>query len=150
QRNFFEVLESNGSSPANSTGPVLPDIPEWSNSEKLKNEKEALDFYITSHPLTQFEAVVKRFSTHATNQLGGLAPNQEVTLGGMMTQVRYLNTKKARNGNSRYVTFRLEDFSGSAKCVMWPDDLLRHKDEVAEDRVCFVKGTVDRTREELC
>lgn len=150
QRNFFEVLETNGSSPASSAGPVLPDIPEWSNSEKLKNEKEALDFYITSHPLTQFEGVVKRFSTHATNQLGGLAPNQEVTLGGMMTQVRYLNTKKARNGNSRYVTFRLEDFCGSAKCVMWPDDLLRHKDDIAEDRVCFVKGTVDRTREELC
>ena len=27
---------------------------------------------------------------------------------------------------------------------MWPDDYVRYKDEVVEDRVCFVKGTVER------
>ena len=62
--------------------------------------------------------------------------------------MRFLNTKKARNGNSRYVRCKLEDFTGSVECVMWPDDFLRHKDEFQEDRVCFVKGTVERTREE--
>jgi DNA polymerase-3 subunit alpha len=31
---------------------------------------------------------------------------------------------------------------------MWPDDYLRHKDDFVEDRVCFVRGSVDRTREE--
>ena len=31
---------------------------------------------------------------------------------------------------------------------MWPDDFVRFKDEVREDAVCFVKGVVDRTRDE--
>jgi DNA polymerase III alpha subunit len=31
---------------------------------------------------------------------------------------------------------------------MWPDDFLRYKDDFQEDRVCIVKGTVERTREE--
>ena len=66
----------------------------------------------------------------------------------MLTQVRFMNTKKARNGNSRYVRCKLEDFTGAAECVMWPDDFVRYKDEVHEDRVCFVKGAVERNREE--
>src|SRR5258708_33305051 len=31
---------------------------------------------------------------------------------------------------------------------MWPDDYVRFKDDVLEDRVCFIKGLVTRTREE--
>ena len=31
---------------------------------------------------------------------------------------------------------------------MWPDDFVRYKDDFVEDRICFVKGTVERTREE--
>src|SRR5207244_889300 len=71
-----------------------------------------------------------------------------VILGGILTQIRFQNTKKARNGNSRYVRCKLEDFTGAVECVMWPDEFLRYKDEFQEDRVCFVKGTVERTREE--
>jgi DNA polymerase-3 subunit alpha len=66
----------------------------------------------------------------------------------MLTQVRFQNTKKARNGNSRYVRCKLEDFTGAVECVMWPDDFARYKDEVHEDRICFVKAVVERTREE--
>jgi DNA polymerase-3 subunit alpha len=126
---------------------ALPDLPEWSDSEKLKYEKEALDFYFSSHPLAQHEVKLRRFATHTVEQLSELGPNQEVLLGGMLTQVRYLNTKKARNGNTRYVRCKLEDFTGAVECVMWPDDYLHYKDEIAEDRVCFIKAAVERTRE---
>jgi DNA polymerase-3 subunit alpha len=147
QTNFLDVFAgANGDS-----APVaasLPDIPEWSDSEKLKNEKEALDFYFSSHPLAQHEKEMRRYSSHTIENLASLGPNQEVLIGGMLTQVRFQNTKKARNGNSRYVRCRLEDFTGSTECVMWPDDFLRYKDEFKEDRVCLVKATVERTREE--
>jgi DNA polymerase-3 subunit alpha len=126
----------------------MPDIPEWPESEKLKNEKEALDFYFSSHPLAQHEAELRRFSNITIEQLKNMPSGQEILLGGMLTQIRFMNTKKARNGNSRYVRCKLEDFTGTVECVMWPDDYLRYKDEVGEDKVCFVKGSVERTREE--
>src|SRR5262249_43003926 len=87
-------------------------------------------------------------STASAGQLAELSAGQEVCMGGMLTQVRFQNTKKARNGNSRYVRFKLEDFSGAAECVMWPDDLVRCKDAIAEDRICFVVASVERAREE--
>jgi putative transcriptional regulator len=34
------------------------------------------------------------------------------------------------------------------ECVTWPDDFLRCKDDIAEDRICFVRATVERSREE--
>src|SRR4029078_968605 len=117
QLNLFEAIEAE--TPAE--GPVsdsLPTVPEWPAGEKLKYEKEALDFYISSHPLAQYEGELRRFSTHDTSQLRSLDAGQEVVIGGMLTLVRFQNTKKARNGNSRYARFKLEDFAGLAECVM--------------------------------
>jgi DNA polymerase-3 subunit alpha len=145
QKNLFEASD-NGIDPPKSSE-TLPDVPEWPDNEKLKFEKEALDFYVTSHPLTEFEDVLRRFAT-PIQQVVKLEINQEVTIGGMITELRLQNTKKARNGNTRYARFRMEDFSGSVPCVMWPDDYVRFKDELTEDRICFVRGVVERTREE--
>jgi DNA polymerase-3 subunit alpha len=148
QCNFLETFERSVPAAADAVQ-ALPDLPEWPDALKLKYEKEALDFYFSSHPLAQHEEFVRRLASHRVENLTGLEANQEVTLGGILTQIRYQNTKRARNGNTRYVRCRLEDLTGTIDCVMWPDDFIRHKDEFKEDRVCIVKGTIDRTREEL-
>jgi DNA polymerase III subunit alpha len=126
----------------------LRDIPEWPPGDKLKYEKEALDFYISSHPLAEHAGAIDRFASQTLDQIKNAGPNQEVFCGGMLTQVRYMDTKKARNGNTRYVRCKLEDLNGSVECVMWPDDYLRYKDLIAEDNIVFVVGTVERTRDE--
>jgi DNA polymerase-3 subunit alpha len=148
QLSLFGASGESENGPASPRTLDLPDVPEWADNEKLKYEKEALDFYFSSHPLAQYADDLRHFATHTINQLGNLAANQEVILGGVLTQIRFMNTKRARNGNTRYVRCKLEDLTGAAECVMWPDDYLRHKDDFVEDRVCFVRGTVDRTREE--
>ncbi|NDH07111.1 hypothetical protein EBX93_14525 [bacterium] len=150
QGNLFSGMQesSSGGEDEQSSNQVLLQVPAWSESDRLKFEKEVLDFYFSSHPLTQFEKEIGRFSSHDCLALKGLPQDSEVTLGGMITQIRFMNTKKARNGNTRYVRCRIEDFQGGVDCVMWPDDYLRYKDEFQEDRVCFVKGRVERTREE--
>ena len=67
----------------------------------------------------------------------------------MLSQVRFMNTKRpGRNGNSRYVRCKLEDFSGIVECMMWPDDFARYKDEFGDDRIVFVKGAVDHKAEQ--
>jgi len=148
QLNLFEAMESaNGDGePAGAEG--LRNIPEWPPLEKLKFEKESLDFYISSHPLGQYDETLKRFASHAAVNLRDCEPSQEVFLGGMLTLVRFMNTKKARNGNSRYARFKLEDFSGTVECVMWPDDYVKYKDLVVEDKICFISAVVERKSDE--
>ncbi|MFO0967345.1 MAG: DNA polymerase III subunit alpha [Gemmataceae bacterium] len=147
QGNLFETFGETTTEAA-ATVDGLRDIPAWPPAEQLKYEKEALDFYISSHPLAQFQDTLDRFASTKVKDLSGMAPNQEIFMGGMLTQVRFMNTKKARNGNSRYVRCKLEDFTGAAECVMWPDDYIKYKDLIDEDRIVFVQGTVEKNREE--
>jgi DNA polymerase-3 subunit alpha len=145
QRNLFDA---DGPAAAVETRESLPDVPPWSETEKLKYEKEVLDFYLSSHPLAQNEKTLRRFASHTAEDMKQAAADQEVTLGGMFTQIALKNTQKARNGNSRYLLARIEDMTGSAKCVMWPDDFARFKEEIRDDLPYIIKGTVDRKREE--
>jgi len=147
QRGQLQLFDGDGAN-GETVAAVLPNVPDWPDNEKLKYEKEALDFYFSSHPLAQHDQDLRSFSTHNTSQLAELGPNQEVVIGGMLTQVRFQNVKKARNGNFRYVRCKVEDLHGNVECVMWPDDFVRFKDQFDEDRICFVKGAVERTREE--
>ncbi len=151
QRNLFEALDGNGDGTGAAPAEGVPDVPEWPALEKLKYEKEALDFYVSSHPLAQYEDVLRRFAGHHVDRLADCDHNHEVFLGGMLTQVRYKNVdaKKARNGNTRYARFKFEDFTGAVEGVIWPDDYLRFKELVSDDRVCFVQGVVDKSREQL-
>jgi DNA polymerase-3 subunit alpha len=143
------LFDAAGDADGEASPTSLPDIPEWPNNEKLKYEKEALDFYFSSHPLAQHAQDLRGFSTHTTTQLADVGPQQEVVIGGMLTQVRLQNTKKpGRNGHSRYARCKLEDLEGAVECVMWPDDFVRYKDTFLEDRICFVKAQVERVREE--
>ena len=122
----------------------LPEVSAWPELEKLKYEKEVLDFYLSSHPLAQSEKELLRYAVHKINQLPTLPDGEQVTLGGMLSQLRFSNVKKARNGNTRMMRCKLEDFTGQAECLMWPDDLLRFKDVVADDVPLIVQGTVDK------
>ena len=126
----------------------MPEVAPWTETDKLKYEKEALDFYLSSHPLAQNEKALRRYASHTAEEMKQQPADQEVTLAGMFAQISLKNTQKARNGNSRYLLARIEDMSGSAKCVMWPDDFSRFKEEIRDDTPYIIKGSVDRRREE--
>jgi len=151
QTSLFEAIEEEQTS-ASADDLGLPDIEEWTEKDKLKYEKEVLDFFLTSHPLTQYTKELQRYSTHSADQMATIQPDTEVVFGGMITQLRFHNTAKARNGNSRYMRCKIEDFTGAAECVMWPDSFARYKDEVLEDRVCFARGILERQpgRDPIC
>jgi DNA polymerase-3 subunit alpha len=140
QMTFFDLIdpaaEAGADGEANTT---LPNVPRWSNTEQLKNEKEALDFYFSSHPLAEFEAELRRFVTHDVAQLRDREHGDEVRIGGMLTQVRYMNTKRGE----RFVRCKVEDFTGQAECVMWPSDYARFKDDFADDRIFLFEATVE-------
>jgi DNA polymerase III subunit alpha len=141
QMTFFDVLEvsEDAKDSERETQSSLPNVPRWTNTEQLKFEKEALDFYFSSHPLAEFEKSLKRFISHDVAQLRDLEHGQEVRLGGMITQVRFMNTKKG----DRFVRCKLEDFTGQAECVMWPSDYSRFKDDFVDDRIYLFEAGVE-------
>jgi DNA polymerase-3 subunit alpha len=121
----------------------VPDAEEWPELEKLKYEKEALDFYISSHPLAQFDAQLRRYRTYDAVQVAKLNPGTEVRLGGLVTEIVPKVVTKGRNQGNRWAIVRVEDLTGSVKCILWSDQFARFKDLVAVDGILLVEGKVE-------
>jgi DNA polymerase-3 subunit alpha len=142
QRNIFDLMaadgEANGEATAREAG-TLPKVPQWSNTDKLKAEKEALDFYLSSHPLAEHDANLKRFASHTCAMVNEMRHGSEVRFGGMLSQTRFMTTKKG----GRFVRCKIEDFTGQVECVMWPDDLAKWADSFADDRIFLFEASAE-------
>jgi DNA polymerase III subunit alpha len=123
----------------------LPDVPDWSHSQKLAFEKEVFGFYLTSHPLAENAEQIRRFATHSVRELAGVDEKAEILLGGMVSSIKKASTKKpSRNGHSRYVNFDFETPEGVVRCIMWPEDYAKYGESVKAECVGYVRGRVDR------
>jgi len=122
---------------------ALPDLPEWSDKEKLGYEKALLGVYLSSHPLVEYDRRLRVFRSHTIAELGDLPPRKDVLVGGIVTGLRLLTQKSGRNANQRYARFAIEDLSGHTSCVMFADAYALHGGRIAEDAVVFLKAQTD-------
>jgi DNA polymerase-3 subunit alpha len=149
--NLFETNGSDGAAAATAVQDTsLPDVEPWPNAEMLKYEKEVLDFYFSSHPLAERNDEISRYASHTVAGLKGVPGGEEVTLGGMFSQVRIMTYKKPqRNGNTRYGRCKVEDLTGVLESVMWGDEFVRFKDVFVENQQpVIVKGRLERKTDE--
>ena len=114
----------------------LPDIPEWPESQILAGEKEVLGFYLTGHPLRKYEAKMRELGTVETARLSELAPQAEVTLGGIITSVRTTRSKKG----DLWATVALEDLKGTVGLLVFPEAYRRLSGVLQEEAIVYVKG----------
>jgi DNA polymerase-3 subunit alpha len=127
QKNLFGGDDEDAEDPGN-VAVALPEMDEWEERLLLNSEKEVLGFYLTSHPLAQFEAQLARYCSHKTSGLAGTKDRDRVSLGGMISAIRYSHVKNPRDANSptKYVMFDLEDVDGAIRCILWPQDFAKH------------------------
>lgn len=103
-----------------------PEEQEWTPKQRLANEREALGFYLTGHPLDRFQQDVERF---ATTNVGGLRKDlagSEIILGGVICDFREVQT---RSGKGPMGFFQLEDQFGRVEIVVFPKTYARVNEE---------------------
>ncbi len=88
---------------------------EWSEKERLSFEKEAIGFYVSGHPLHQYEKELKRYArTCAAVQRA--RRDDKITVAGIVAALRERPTKTGK----RMAWVTLEDLSGSVELVCFP------------------------------
>jgi DNA polymerase-3 subunit alpha len=131
--------------------PPLPDVEEFASADLLKFEKEYLGFYITSHPLTEHQATLDRYTTATTREAMSISEGTEVTIGGMITRVKRVITKNGRSAGMPMAIITLEDLEGqidaTAFAETYADIVAKHPSAIANESIVFVRGKVDRKRE---
>ena len=128
--------------------PSLPDVAEWPEPQRLADEKALTGLYHSSHPLTRHAEALRLWGTVEAGRLGEAAGRDAVVVGGMVRALRPTVTKSGRNPGQRMALFEIEDLSGRAKCVIFPRDFERAHEWLVEDRIVFVRGSVDTSRDE--
>jgi DNA polymerase-3 subunit alpha len=112
----------------------------WTHKELLANEKAAIGFYVSGHPLEDFSEKIEQLKCMSVADLAAADPSARVRLAGVVSDFTVRNTKKG----DRYAYFRLEDLSGiSVKCVLWPEALKTKGKEAANDALMLVVGKLD-------
>ncbi|MDQ1346778.1 MAG: polymerase subunit alpha, partial [Acidobacteriota bacterium] len=144
RRREIEAGQSNlfGSGSA-STLPSEPasTIPAWTESERLRLEKEALGFYLSGNPLVEFESHLKRLVTHTAEQLRG-GFQGSATVGGLVTRITRTKIKSGPNAGRVMGRFVLEDLTGALPVTLFADQLQRYDALLVEDAAVIVKGQV--------
>ena len=128
---------------------ALPDVVEWTDKEKLSYEKALLGIYLSSHPLSEHQQLLRIFRSHEISQLAGMQHGTEVIVAGMITDLRLMVQQRGRNANQRYGRFMFEDASGRISCVMFADVYAEYAEKLNNDVICFLRCEVDTSREEI-
>ena len=118
--------------------PIVYD--KWSDLERLNKEGELLGLYISGHPLDEYSIVIKNLCTLSMSEVEDLNPflNQEVTMGGMVTQSNEYISKRG----SAYGKVRIEDFSGSGEIAIFGDTWAQFKGYFSVGNSVFISARV--------
>ncbi len=123
----------------------LPDIPAWTEAERLAREKEVLGFFISGHPLERYRDEVEIFGTRTTATLGEWSEHP-VAVGVVVTGVKRQISKKTGKEYARLV---LEDFHGTAEAIVFPDAWAKLNAVIVPDGSLLLSGGYsDRDRGE--
>ena len=113
---------------------------EWSEAEMLRREK-VLGFYVTRHPLTNHHELLEACATVTSAALMNLQDGTDVVVGGIVTGLRTVIARAGRNAGKPLGIVTLEDLSGKAEAVLFPDDLQSSVPSWFPTPSCFWKGT---------
>ncbi|TAL28060.1 MAG: DNA polymerase III subunit alpha [Nitrospirae bacterium] len=115
---------------------------EWDEAELLKNEKEALGFYITGHPLVKYREKLSALHIKRTSELDALADREDVQVAGVISAVRKFQ-KRGTADTMAY--FTIEDEEGNIEAIAFSDLYKSNMPLLKKDTPVIVRGTVDRT-----
>lgn len=115
QINLFDTVESEAPKPN------LAHVLEWDQFERLEAEYGALGFYLSDHPLSEYEAVLKNIGVVQSNLIEEKvqSASMKIKLAGVVA------TKTLRSGKrGRFGFAKLSDAYGVYEIVLYDDDLI--------------------------
>jgi len=137
QTSLFAADSSGGLPP-----PPLPSAPAANSATRLAQEKEALGFYISGHPLADKMEELARRTTSTIAALRELPEDETVVAGGIVTASRRVVTK----AGGQMLVAKLEDMTGAVEVVVFPKWFPELAPVFVDEAVVVVKAKVKERR----
>ncbi|AAS95831.1 DNA polymerase III subunit alpha [Nitratidesulfovibrio vulgaris] len=114
--------------------------PEWPDDQKLRFEKEALGFFLTSHPLQPYRKELFRLRLTPLEEARDMPPGAEIRTAVLVTTLKELMTKKGQ----RMAFAGVEDLTASAEVVFFPEPFAEARELLKSDQPLLLEGTLDK------
>ncbi len=124
----------------------MPDVGEYEKELLLSFEKEVLGFYISGHPMQEYQAVWEKRITAKTSDfyldeetgLTHVQDNTKATIGGMIMDKKIKYTKQ-----DKIMAFlTVEDLVGSIEVIVFPNAYEKYSSKLLEENKVFIEGRV--------
>lgn len=118
----------------------------WPEAETLKQEKETLGFYVSSHPLEEWGNWARAFTPLKLASLKDLAQDKRVIVAAMVQSVRTIIVKNGRSAGQKMAILTIEDSGGTADAVLFANVYQQFGHLFESDQPKFFMGRLDHSR----
>ncbi len=139
QRTLFALMDESAKS--DSGDDELPDCPKWHENELFNAEKELLGIYLSGHPLSQYESLIKRYRLSSVAGMIDLPKGTATRVAGLLAQVQQKVTKKNKEAMA---VLKIEGLEGFLEAVVWPEAFAHYGHLLKENSIIMLCGTVDK------
>ena len=139
------LFDIKGKEPSLINTPPFPDITEWDQKQLLTNEKDSLGFYISGHPLGEYEHILEKFAGADTLTIQEIPDKTAIRIGGMVRDVKVIRTKKG--DSMAFVT--LEDMHGTVEITVFTSLYADTSSLLVEDNAVLVQGQVQKEEKSI-
>ena len=115
-------------------------IPEMDEDQRLKNEKEALGFFLTSHPLQPFSREMRRLRLTTLEDARDLYPKAELSTAVLVVSLKEVITKSK---GERMAFVGVEDLTGHAEVTFFPRVYAEARELLKSEQPLCLRATVD-------
>ncbi len=119
--------------------PDADDAAEFSPDELLKMEKEMLGLYISGHPLSSVNELLKEQIDTNAFELAERKEGEQVVVGGILSSCRKLTTRR----KELMMVANIEDMSGTIPVVIFPRAYEKYASMLSDDAIVIIKGKVN-------
>jgi DNA polymerase-3 subunit alpha len=123
-----------------SLAPKAAPVPEYAPTDKLRLEKEVVGFYLSDHPLKQWNGALKLLAPISLASLEEQPDRAKISLLTLVADCRQVTTRKG----DRMAVLQLEDLTGTCEAVVFPKSYGRLADHLMVDARLMVWASVDR------
>ena len=124
--------------------PDLPVCEEWSNVERCRKEKEVIGFYLSGHPLDDFNWEMRYCTNHSLVEMDNLEKlkgSSDLRFGGVITKTGRGISKQG----TPFGSLTVEDYDGSYEFRLFGNDYANYSNFLQPECVgwfVFIKGEV--------
>ena len=129
-------------SAAGTAAQVVPELSEWTESQRLAGERETLGLYLTGHPITAYEKDLARFVTGRIADLisdrpAGGSPERGFFGGRAASIAGYVHEVRKRGNRNSIV---LDDRTGRMEVTFFEEVYQKYREMIGKDALVLVEG----------